>query len=195
MLLSNTRINTEAWVWPQHNLLMHRMTPFNAVNNVPCPLWGTFTLTEAPASLLFYVGGNPLPRSSLYPPQWLPSFCPLSCQMQMDENRDCVFDMLSLRKWRRIRSIKRCFLFLEQTLERKRGRLNTISQPPPSGSYLRLFLCRINENFSLFVLLKCTISLSCWAHVIYGACWPADWPGASGEGVCGHWPCRIFQWR
>lgn len=147
-LLSKTRINTEAWLWPQLNLLMHCMTPLNAVSIVPCPLWWTFTLTEAPAPLLFHVSGNPLPRSSLHPPQWLPSFCPASCQMQMDENNYCVFYLLGPPKWRCIRSSKRCFLLLEQTRERKRGRLNNIRL---FGFHLSLFLCKINENLSLFL--------------------------------------------
>lgn len=66
--------------------------------------------------------------------------------------------MLSPRKWRRIRSNKRGFLFLEQTnkqtLERKGERVKNITQPHLFGSHLSLFLCKINENLSLFCNFK-----------------------------------------
>lgn len=52
-----------------------------------------------------------------------------------------------------------CF-WNKQTLERKGERLNNVTQPHLFGSHLSLFLCKINENLSLFVILDWIISLS-----------------------------------
>lgn len=171
---------------------MHCMTPLYAVSIVPCPLWWTFTLTEAPAPLLFYVSGNPLPRSSLHPPQWLPSFCPASCQMQMNENNYCVFFNFSvLQNEDALGAVKGAFCFWNKH-GREKEDVWTISDssvstsPSLSVKSMRIFLC-----FSTFKRRHFTVLLSS-CYLCLSA---ADWPGAGGEGLCHHWPRRIFQWR